>query len=363
MNPTTASLARALSILGALVCGNTMATTTGASASSFVSGTTISQSVAAGAEGAQASANQLIPSPIGDVFVSAEASSVPGALRAASSARTNGTPGGFQGHASASWADSFVISAPGYDSSMTGTFSGAVQVTGGLLVEYLGRVYSDSKIYATVDLFPGTGFNGGRTTVGGSARNIVGYDIVGGHTGTDSFSLIFSNVPFTFNQRIDVTLSLTVSADVNAIDAGAQGKSIADYGNTMTWSGLSNVLDQNSSQLSIYSAVSAGSAFDFARATPVPEPSRMFLLACGLVLIVMIRQGLLCSRPRTGAACHNDASPRTLNVFSRASATSAANGSFCVANYRLDSVPNVGDGHIVELGSGTIGCLVPRAVN
>ena len=151
MNQTfRALLIGALSACSAMIAGNATATTTGATASAFVSGIAVRQSFTAGAEGTQATAAQVIPSSIGDVFVTAQASSVPGALRAAGVARTNGSPGGFQGLASASWADSFVISASAYDSSMTGTFSGAVEVTGELLVAFLGRVYSDAQIYATV---------------------------------------------------------------------------------------------------------------------------------------------------------------------------------------------------------------------
>lgn len=294
---SNAVLVGAISVLCAGLSGNAVATTTTATASAFVSGVTVSQSLSGGAEGTHASAAQVIPSRIGDIFVSAEASSVPGALRATGVARTNGSPGGFQGQASASWADSFVISAPGYDSSMTGTFSGAVQVTGDLLVDFLGRVYSDSQMFATVDLFPGTGFNGGRASVSGFARDLVGFDIDGDHTASDSLSLVFSDVPFTFNQRIDVNLGLTVSADVNAIDAGATGRSDANYGHTMTWAGLSSVRDQNGNQLLGYSALSTGSGFNFAAVSPVPEPSGALLLACGLLFTLLRKQNLLRSLP------------------------------------------------------------------
>lgn len=261
---------------------NSNATITGATAAAFVSGTTVRQSFTVGPEGTQATASQTIPSPIGDVFVSAQSSSIPGAVRAASVARTDGSTGGFQGQASSWWSDRFIISAPGYDSSSTGSFSGAVQVTGGLTVEYSGRTYSDTQAYATVDIFPGTGYNGGRTVVSGSARNLVGYQIPGINTGNTSFTLLFLNVPFTYNQPIDISFSLAVSADVN----GSKGRADVDYSHTMTWSGLSRVLDSQGTQVINYSAVSAGSGFNFATATPVPEPSSAILIALGVLCIV-----------------------------------------------------------------------------
>ena len=288
----------ALCALAAIVPSDAIATTTGATASAFVSGATVSQSFTAGPAGTQAAANQVIPSPIGNIFVTAQASSFPGALRAAGVARTDGSPGGFQAQASSSWADSFVISAPGHDSSMTGLFSGAVQITGELLVAFSGRTYSDTQASATVDIFPGTGFNGGRTTVSGSARNLVGYDIPGINTGNNHFVLLFSNVPFTFDQRIDIGLNLSISADVNAIDAGATGRSDANYSNTMIWSGLSSVRDKHGTQLISYSALSAGSGFNFANATPVPEPGGAVLITFGLFCIVWRKRSLMDSARR-----------------------------------------------------------------
>ena len=285
----------AITAMTGLGHGNASATTTGATASAFVSGTTVSRSMTAGSEGTQVAADQVIPSPIGDVFVSAEASSIPGALRAAGVARTSGSPGGFQAQASSMWADNFIISSNGYDSSMTGLFSGAVQVSGGLIVNFSGRTYSDTQAYATVDVFPGTGYDGGRTTVKGSARRLVGYDISGIDTGNYTFTLLLSNVPFTFNQRIDISFSLAVSADVNAIDIGATGRSDANYGHTMTWTGLSSVSDQGGTLLHNYSASSSGSGFNFANATPVPEPRSVALLCVGLLWIAQRRRSLMCS--------------------------------------------------------------------
>lgn len=260
------------------------AVSTGATAEAFVSGTTVKQEKTGGAAGAQASAAQVIPSPLGDVFVSSQASSLPGTLGASAVARTNGAPGGFQGQASATWSDAFVILADGHDASATGTFDGSVRVSGELLASFAGRVYADSQVYATVDLFPGTGYNGGRTVVTGSARNLAGYDITGGRTGTEGFTLSFENVPFTFNRPISVSLSLTVSASVNAIDAGVTGRADANYGHTLVWSGLSNVRGPAGAPLAAYSALSADSGYNFA---PVPEPGSWVLMVCGGLVMAL----------------------------------------------------------------------------
>lgn len=259
------------------------ATTTGASATASGAGVTVQQSFVGGAQGTQASAAQTFPTPYGDAYLSAEAASLPGALRAAGASRSGGAPGDFQARASASWADSFVIAAPGRSSSETGFFSGSVEVTGELLVAYAGRTYADALVFGSIDIFPGTGYNGGRTVVNGAARNTVGYDIPGGHTGSDRFVLVFSNVPFTFNQRIDVSLGLSVTADVHAVDPGATGRSDANYAHTMTWAGLSQVRDQAGTPLTVYSALSADSGFNFAQPTPLPEASSMVLTALGCV--------------------------------------------------------------------------------
>jgi hypothetical protein len=48
--------------------------------------------------------------------------------------------------------------------------------------------------------------------------------------GTEGFSLLFDSVPFTFGQRIDLSLSKTMTAGINIIDAGATGRAGANYG-------------------------------------------------------------------------------------------------------------------------------------
>ena len=296
MQTSRALLLSALSILGLAGAGQALATTTYADASAFAGGTTDHQFITAGAEGAQVSANRVIPSPIGDAFVSAQASSFAGALHAAGTARTGGAPGGFQARALASWVDSFAFTAPGYDSSMTGTFSGSVQVSGGLLVEFGGRTYADTQIYADVGFFPNTGYNGGRVDLHGSARHLVGYDIAELRTGSESQTLYFVDVPFTFGRAVNVSLQLHVVADVNAVDAGSTGRAEANYGHTMTWQGLTAVRDQAGNLVTAYSARGVDSGFDFS--SPVPEPGSAALALAGLSVVGWVSRRRRASRPR-----------------------------------------------------------------
>ena len=260
------------------------AAASGASASVFVSGSSVNDTKSGGATGVQASAAQTVPSPAGDVFVSAQASSGSASLGMAGVARSTGAPGGVQARASATWADSFTILAPGMAAGMaagaTGTFSGAVEVSGDLSFSFIGRVYADTFVGATVDIFPGTGFNGGRTVVTGGARRFGGYDIADGVFGTERFSLVFGSVPFTFGQRIDLSLSMTMVAAIDVIDAGSTGRADASYGHTLTWGGLSEVRDAGGQRVLGYSAPSQSFEFNYA---PVPEPTASLLLISGLV--------------------------------------------------------------------------------
>ncbi|MBT9485958.1 MAG: PEP-CTERM sorting domain-containing protein [Rubrivivax sp.] len=275
--------------------GQAGATTTSAEASAFYSGTSVREAITAGAEGAQASANQVVPSELGDAFIDAQASSAAGVLHAAGVARTAGAPGGFQAQALAFWSDSFAFTAPGYDASMTGTFSGSVHVSGDLAVEFSGRTYTDTQMYADVGIFPDTGYNGGRVDLHGSARHAVGYDIEEIRTGSESQTLYFVDVPFTFGRPISVTFRLHVAADVNAIDPGASGRADANYGHTMSWQGLTAVRDQAGNLMTDYSARSSGSGFDFS--SPVPEPATAGLALAGISLLGWVRRRRRGSRP------------------------------------------------------------------
>jgi hypothetical protein len=275
-------------MVGLAFAGEAAATTTTATAWASALSLTVSQTDTGDATGAQASASQTIPSAAGDVFVSGEATSVAGALGAAGVASTE-VPTDVQAVGFAGWADGFVITAPGYDSAMTGTFSGSALVSGDLSVEFIGRAYADAQVFGHIVIHPNTGYNGGVVVVDGSARHTIGYDIGERQSGSEDFTLSFVDVPFTFGRDIDLYMSLSAWAWVRAIDPGAGGQAETQYGHTMTWGGLSEVRDSTGQLLTDYSAVSAGSGFNFASPTPgtgpgtsVPEPSSSLLVLAGL---------------------------------------------------------------------------------
>jgi hypothetical protein len=191
-----------------------------------------------------------------------------------------------QGRSRADWADTFVINAPGHDGSQTGTFSGSVLIGGTLLAEYgsPGYALAISSVTANISLNPNTGFNGGIVKLQGGGRrfNGTGFDNV--LEGLEQFSLIFTNVPFTFNRGIDVYVRFD---SVSSADSrGATTFAEAKY--TLSWDGLSEVRDQNGTLLTDFTAISPESKFNYALAA-VPEPSTAWLLLGGGVLLVCRR--------------------------------------------------------------------------
>lgn len=58
-----------------------------------------------------------------------------------------------------------------------GHIGGAARVTGSLGIDFTARAYADTYASASVDLFPDTGYSGGRTIALGNARRYGGCDI------------------------------------------------------------------------------------------------------------------------------------------------------------------------------------------
>lgn len=251
---------------------------------------TDTKALTGGPTGVSVGVGTTIPSTVGDVFMSAQASSSLGALGAAGSARSAGLAGSFQGYATAAWSDSFTFNADPSNVNTVGSFSGVIMVSGGLNFAFAGRAYADTQISATIDLFPGTGFNGGRTVVTGSARHYGGYDNGDVVINQPDFVLTYNNVPFTFGQPISLSVSLYVLAGISVIDTGSSARAEADYGHTLRWGGLTEVRNAEGNAISNYTALSDTSTFNYALPSPVPELGTIWLLGAGLLALALLQR-------------------------------------------------------------------------
>jgi PEP-CTERM motif len=270
----------AFAALGFLPVNQACAASTYAEASASISGfDLVQQKVSGGNGGAQASADLLADSNAGQASSHGGAAASVGGLRVSTLAVANvGTDA--QGNALAQWADGFEIAAAGHVAGERGSFTAAVGVQGGLLAEFIGLGYADS--YVVANFFLNSGVDGGNFAAQGGGRRSVGYDIDSTSSGLESFVLYFENVPFAFGQEISVTLKLGTVSAVRTFGSG-NARAEADYGHTMTWSGLSNVRDSSGNLIPNFTAVSASSGFDFANVAAVPEPSSAILIAFGMV--------------------------------------------------------------------------------
>lgn len=233
-----------------------------------------------GAEGAQASADQ-------GLVAHAESTSSLGSLHATSTTQGSGRA---QSQAIAVWIDSFAITDSANPAGSVGSFSAAVAVQGELRAEFLGQAYGDSFIQA--NFLVNTGVEGGQRSAAGGGRRTAGSDVGTTASGEESFVLHFEEVPFVFGQDISTTLRLVTNAAIGT-NSGSMAYASAAYGHTMDWIGLSNVRNSSGQLLNGYSAVSTDSGFNFAGATPVPEPAGIALVITGLALVLGLRRSQL----------------------------------------------------------------------
>ena len=143
--------------------------------------------------------------------VSSSSRSWQGSLHVESSSRAS-VPTTANGSARADWSGSFYFLSPGYSSANTGTFSGSVSVGGGLQADYLGQGMAQSSVVADVSLDPSTGFNGGRVSLQGGGRRTAGAAYGNVLEGSESFTLNFVDVPFTFGRPISIYLRIEVTS-------------------------------------------------------------------------------------------------------------------------------------------------------
>ena len=279
------SLCTVVAALGITLSSPAYATSTWAHSDVGIEGLeTIVQEDTKGIEGVVTRADLLAPGSVGSAKAHSEASAAVGSLKAISSAMADvGTD--VLARANALWADDFTIYAPGLSNGEVGTFSAAVSVQGGLLVEASsgpgGYSYGDTYVIATFSLDPNTGFNGGINRVSNGGRHFLDSNMREFRSGEEAFILNLTDVPFTFGRSIAVSLSLSTVSGTRTFNLSSS-RSEADYGHTMTWAGISNVRSASGNSINNFTAVSAESGFNFGNIPPVPEPSTTLMLILGI---------------------------------------------------------------------------------
>jgi hypothetical protein len=133
-----------------------------------------------------------------------------------------------------------------------------------------------------------TGFgNTSFTSTGSFSR-----DYTGNSNTTGSFGQIVRTVGFVFggtNQlRLESSAYANASAGVVVYGAGGSAESSADFttdfSHTLAWGGITEIKDSSGTVVTGFTAVSAASNFDYAKAyvTAVPEPETYVMLLAGL---------------------------------------------------------------------------------
>ena len=268
--------------LGLLGFEHACATSTYAGVRAQLSGLpTVMQESEGGVAGAQASA--LLQSGSGQSFAtgSSSAAASVGSVSVQTLATAN-TGADVDGTATAQCVDGFTIVSSGHPPGTMGTFNVAVSVSGNLLAD-VDRAIADSFVVGLFRL--DTDVPNGNLSATEGGRRIAGVGPTPTFSGFESFPLVFENVPFMFGRPIGITLRLNAASKVVAFSNGGFGRAAADYGQSMTWAGMSNLRDAAGNSIIAFNAHSATSGFNFANATPVPEPGSVGLLLLGLCVV------------------------------------------------------------------------------
>jgi len=104
----------------------------------------------------------------------------------------------------------------------------------------------------------------------------------------------FFELDFVTGETIRLEMGAFVEARSGAMAtlAGGTAKALAyaNFGNTMSWQGITSLTDLNGASIGPFSAVSSSSGFDYANAyvTAVPEPETWTLWLCGLIGLIAV---------------------------------------------------------------------------
>ncbi|WP_353198357.1 PEPxxWA-CTERM sorting domain-containing protein [Sandarakinorhabdus sp.] len=192
--------------------------------------------------------------------------------------------------ASVSFSDVITVNAPGLTSGsfvatilIDGALSSAAAGAGGVVafsnsetrVEVAGL--ADPVFSFQVNQSNYNGFVGGSATL---TRSRLGAPYAGPLTGAFTFTIPFENL-------IGQTVTITQSCGANArtFQQGDSSSSGCDYSHTITWGGINQVLDENGTPVSNFTALGSNGT-NYAQAiNAVPEPSSWAMLIAGFGLV------------------------------------------------------------------------------
>lgn len=221
-----------------------------------------------------------------------------GVIKAAASTGFTTGPLGSSATAYAQWSDSFSIIAPdlaagtvvkvSYSLSLSGSTSVAFDLAAGPGPHDYYEAYAGWSLQHYVSDDPGLRLNVGvRQEVLNNGASVIN-GTVNGEPGSPYGQFTLTGW-LPVNRPVYTYTGLNVSTALGRTAAVASGQASADLGNSVYWGGISSVTMADGSALSY--TITSDSGTDYARsyvpASPVPEPSRVLMMALGLAGCVL----------------------------------------------------------------------------
>lgn len=222
-------------------------------------------------------------------------------VSAVASASTSGTPGwtaggGSSAYADAATGDSFTLFAPAYAPGTLLTVNASVFLHGSAgaaagLANGSGSYDALSSWQARVSVWNPSMLYAVQQT--GSGNCWSNPSVPNGCGGAG-----FSTLALQFTVANGQTTSLSISGSARAAisahasnNASAGGNAFADLSHTIGWGGIGSLMDGSGQLVGDYTAISAGSGFDYRQAyvSAVPEPAPWLLLVAGLAAVTRRR--------------------------------------------------------------------------
>ncbi len=202
----------------------------------------------------------------------------------------------------ASYSDDIVFAAPGYATGRSVTLNGSFGVIGSTAINILGAdaypsVHQAKASFALSLTGTGMGYLGAGTIAQASDSTNPNSEIdIPGLTEYPDSVTVQVGVPFTISYTL--TLQGYASAQVTGGALDMLGTPVppgsvsafydADYSDTVSWGGITSVVDDNGQPINDWSVTST-SGFNYAQAAEVPEPSGLAIATLATLACLAVR--------------------------------------------------------------------------